>query len=90
MAQNVPAWVPENEGADYQYERFATHLAARIAAGEWNPGARLPPERELADEYGIGYLTVRRGMALLRERGVIVTRHGRGTFVRADPPGQGS
>lgn len=84
MSDDVPEWDPENTGAEYQYERFASHLAARIYAGEWNPGARLPPERELADAYAIGYLTVRRGMQVLRERGVVVTRHGRGTFT-ADP-----
>ncbi|TGN85553.1 GntR family transcriptional regulator, partial [Streptomyces griseoluteus] len=35
-------------------------------------------------EYGVAYLTVRRAAQVLRERGLIVTVHGRGTFV-ADP-----
>jgi len=43
--------------------------------------ARLPPERELASDYGVAYDTVRRAMALLRERSLIITVHGRGTYV---------
>ncbi|MFJ5939138.1 winged helix-turn-helix domain-containing protein [Streptomyces sp. NPDC093071] len=60
------------------------YVAARIAAGELTPGARLPAERDLAEEYGVAYLTVRRAARVLRERGLILTVHGKGTFV-ADP-----
>ncbi len=48
-------------------------------------GARLPAERDLAAEYGVAYDTIRRATALLRERGLIQTVHGRGTFVAAVP-----
>ncbi|MEU8975487.1 GntR family transcriptional regulator [Streptomyces monashensis] len=44
----------------------------------------MPAERDLALEYGVAYLTVRRAAQVLRERGLILTVHGRGTFV-ADP-----
>lgn len=70
---------PANEGPDFQYVRVADHIAGRIAAGELR--ARLPPERELADEYGVAYMTIRRAMEELRKRGLIRTVHGRGTFV---------
>jgi DNA-binding transcriptional MocR family regulator len=36
-------------------------------------------ERSFAEEFGVAYTTLRRAMALLRERGIIVTVHGRGT-----------
>ena len=36
---------------------------------------------ELAQDFGVAYDTVRRATALLRERGLIVTVHGRGTYV---------
>jgi len=45
------------------------------------PGARLPAERGLATDYGVAHDTVRRATALLRERGLILTITGRGTFV---------
>lgn len=63
------------------YVQVADHIAARIEAGELKPGARLPPEREMAAEYGVAYHTIRRAMAVLRERGLIVTLMGHGTFV---------
>lgn len=78
----VPAF--EADGPQLVYVALANHIAARIAAGELRPGARLPSERDLAAEYGVAYLTVRRAAAVLRSRGLIVTVHGRGTYV-AEP-----
>jgi DNA-binding GntR family transcriptional regulator len=67
--------------ADLAYMRVAGDIAARIASGELKPGARLRAERDLAQYYGVSYGTVRRAMEVLRERGLITTVHGRGTFV---------
>jgi DNA-binding GntR family transcriptional regulator len=33
--------------------------------------------------YGVAYMTARHAMEVLRERGLIITRRGRGTFVAA-------
>ena len=60
-------------------------LRARLEAGEWRPGDRLPPERELAAWYGCSLITVRRALTdLSRERRLERTR-GRGTFVTRPP-----
>jgi len=60
-------------------------LRAKIDAGEWRPGDRLPAERELADLYGCSLITVRRALGdLARERRLERTR-GRGTFVTRPP-----
>ena len=67
--------------ADLAYMRVADDIAARIASGELAPGARLRSERDLAEHYGVSYGTIRRAMTVLREQGLIVTIHGRGTFV---------
>jgi DNA-binding GntR family transcriptional regulator len=69
------------------YVRVAEDIAARIASGELEAGARLLAERDLADHFGVSYGTVRRAMEVLRERGLITTIHGRGTFIaeRAAP-----
>ncbi len=69
--------------ADLAYMRVADDIAARIASGELKPGARLRAERDLAEHYEVSYGTVRRAMEVLRERGLITTIHGRGTFVSA-------
>ena len=66
---------------DLVYMRVADDIAARIASGELAPGTRLRAERDLATHYGVAYGTIRRAMQVLREKGLIVTIHGRGTFV---------
>ncbi|MEH0636103.1 winged helix-turn-helix domain-containing protein [Streptomyces bottropensis] len=74
----------------YVYMQVADHIAARIASGDLRPGARLPGERDLGTEYGVAYLTARRAIRELRERGLVVTLPAKGTFVAypADDPGE--
>jgi GntR family transcriptional regulator len=67
------------------YLQIANALQTRIQAGEFP--VRLPAERALADHYGIAYQTLRHAIDVLRERGVVITRHGRGNFITpADKP----
>jgi GntR family transcriptional regulator len=82
---NVPPWSPAQAPGPYLYEQVAGHLAARIRAGELAAGTRLPPEPELAGQYGVAYHTVRGAIRLLREQGLVVTMHGRGNYVAAQP-----
>jgi GntR family transcriptional regulator len=63
------------------YVQVADHITARIESGDLAPGARLRSERDLATDYGVSYDTIRRATALLRERGLIITVIGRGTYV---------
>jgi DNA-binding GntR family transcriptional regulator len=74
--------VIDPDGAELVYVQVANHMAGRIERDEWEPNRRLPPERELAEFYDVSYDTVRRATALLRKRGLIVTVHGRGTFIK--------
>jgi len=67
------------DSPELAYIQVANLLAARIQAGEIK--GRLPSERDLAEDYGVAYGTVRRAMEVLRERGLVVSVHGRGTFV---------
>lgn len=60
------------------YLQVADDLAARIRSGKLT--GRMPAERDLAQEYGVAYGTIRRAMGILRERGLVETVHGRGTF----------
>jgi GntR family transcriptional regulator len=69
------------DGPTPVYVRVADWIESRITSGELRSGSRLPPERELARDFGVAYDTVRRAAVLLRERGLIVTVHGRGTYV---------
>jgi DNA-binding GntR family transcriptional regulator len=72
---------PDGREADLAYVRVAEDIAARIVSGELTSGTRLRSERDLAEHYGVAYGTVRRAMKVLRERGLVKSIHGRGTFV---------
>ena len=49
--------------------------------GRWQPGDRLPPERELAGHYGCSLITIRRALTELAREGRIERTRGRGTTV---------
>jgi GntR family transcriptional regulator len=70
------------------YVQAADYIAARIASGDLRLGDQLPAERDLADQWGIAYQTVRRTMQELRERGLVASRVGKGTFVIKGTPRQ--
>ena len=56
-------------------------LRAALDANEWNPGDRMPTERELAGRYGCSLITVRHALGELVREGRIERTRGRGTFV---------
>src|ERR1700722_4847829 len=64
-------------------QQLVDMFAAAIAAGELQPGAKLPPTRELAEIAGINQLTASRCYRRLQEQGLVISAVGRGTFVRA-------
>ncbi len=69
-----------------RYERIAERIAADVRAGLLAPGARLPGERALARQLGVGRASVREALAALQNAGVLETRPGAGSFVAADAP----
>jgi GntR family transcriptional regulator len=69
------------KGPDLVYTMIADDIAAQIQVSRLIPGQRLPAEHELAAEYGVARMTVRRAMRELRERGLVRTVTGKGTFV---------
>jgi GntR family transcriptional regulator len=70
------------ESATPVYVQVAEILRARIESGELLPDRPVPSESQLQQELGVARGTARKGIALLREQGVIVTVRGRGSFVR--------
>ena len=74
---------PASEGLDDQPEvaKALRALRDRLEQQLKTHQRRLPPERQLAAELGIGRNTVRRALALLEQDGLIVRHVGRGTFI---------
>ncbi len=75
-------WIPilQSDGAA-RYLQLADAIAAAIADGTLQDGMRLPPQRKLADRLGIDFTTVSRGYVEARQRGLVNSHVGRGTFV---------
>lgn len=63
------------------YRQVADQLRGLIEEGEFTPGARLPPERELAEKLGISRPTVREALIVLEFEGKVRIRVGSGVYV---------
>jgi DNA-binding GntR family transcriptional regulator len=64
---------------------LAEELRARIRAGEWSPGERLPSEPELARLRTVSRSSMRAAITLLEEEGYVSRKHGSGTYVTHRP-----
>lgn len=64
-------------------ELAVRRLREELAGGRWPVGSRLPAEPELADQLGIGRSTLREAVRALVHAGMLETRQGSGTYVRA-------
>ena len=63
------------------YERVVDKIIDLIQGNTWGPGDRLPPERDLAEAFGVSRTVVREALSKLQAAGQVRTRHGIGTFV---------
>ena len=69
-------------------ETVAEQLMAAIR--ELPPGTKVPSERELTKDLGVGRSTVREALNGLAMLGVVEIRHGQGVFVTEEAPAQDS
>jgi GntR family transcriptional regulator len=76
--------VDRNDSADL-HEQVAAEIRRAIADGEANPGARLPPAKDLAAVIGVNTNTVLRALRTLRDEGLLEFRRGRGISVAGSP-----
>ena len=66
------------------HEQVADVIEEAVRSGELSPGQMLPSEQEIIHQAGVSRWTVRKAMALLRERGTTYTREHLGSFVAAE------
>ncbi|WP_317930688.1 PLP-dependent aminotransferase family protein [Halioxenophilus sp. WMMB6] len=74
---------PELNPEQPKYKALADAMATAIAAGELQPGQKLPTHRHLADRLGVTVGTVTRAYAEAEKRQLIESRVGSGTYVRS-------
>lgn len=67
------------------YAEVAAQIQRLIADGRLKPGDKLPPERELAEIFGVSRSSVRDAIRVLEMQGLVEPRHGDGTVVREIP-----
>ena len=65
------------------YQQVAAQLRAAILTGKLEAGEQLPSGNDLAKTYGVARQTIQQALRILRDEGLIVSRQGTGTFVKA-------
>ncbi len=63
------------------YYQLKGIISEQIDSGQWQPGAQVPSERELCEQFKISRITVRQALTELTVEGRLIREHGRGTFV---------
>jgi GntR family transcriptional regulator len=66
------------------YQQIVNQIKERIAVGEWAAGNEIPSIRQLAADLRVSVITVKRAYLELEHEGLIVSQHGRGSFVASD------
>ncbi len=64
-----------------RYVQARERLNKQILSGEFQSGEKLPSEEQLAAQFGVSRMTIRKSLEDLMDAGLIYRRHGVGTFV---------
>lgn len=62
--------------------RVADAIRTQITSGDLRPGERVPSVRALAEQFDVAEMTAQKAIETLRADGLIITRPGKGSFVR--------
>jgi GntR family transcriptional regulator len=84
-AQIDPELLLSTSDSTPMYQQIVNQITTKVMAGDWPAGQPLPSIRELASASRVSVITVKRAYAELGQAGVIVTRHGMGSFVAESP-----
>lgn len=66
------------------YQQIVNQIKQKIAVGDWSAGEEIPSIRQLAADLSVSVITVKRAYLELEHAGLIVTQHGKGSFVATD------
>ena len=69
------------------YQQIADQIRELIDRGGFEPGTRLPPERDLALQLGVSRPSLREALIALDVEGRVEVRSGSGVYVSAAKPG---
>src|SRR5688572_21380778 len=77
--------ISKKPGVPLHHQLFLV-LKDQILRGLYEPGAQIPTEDQLGALFNVSRITVRRAVSDLHAQGLVVKRHGHGTFVRQEVP----
>ena len=81
-------FVKESHGIPH-YVQIAEGVQSRLNSSEWHAGERFGTIQELADVFGVSRLTVKHALKPFIEKGILVSRRGKGLYLRctiSEPP----
>ncbi|WP_017972919.1 GntR family transcriptional regulator [Actinopolyspora halophila] len=64
------------------FQQVTDLLRAAIRTQRYEPGEKLPSIGELAKHFGVSPMTVQKAVGFLRDEGLLISRQGKGSFVR--------
>ncbi len=79
MTPKITLYTPIHPGR--LYEQIVEQIERRILTGDLKVGDQLPPERELAEHFGVSRTAVREAVKALHQKGLVEVQPGRGTFI---------
>src|SRR5690625_1507172 len=77
----IDGWAPYLEEEENKYVSIANAIEKGIKSGLLKSGMQLPPQRKIAEYFGVTIATVTKAINLAANRGIVIARVGSGTFI---------
>jgi GntR family transcriptional regulator len=89
IQKDLPMTLSEHDPTLRRYHNIEAALRDGILSGRLPVGSCLPTEHDLTRSFSVSRFTVRRAITRLRDKGLVASRRGLGTFVIANREGDG-
>lgn len=77
-------WKPDKSSKEPVYQQIVNYISRKISCGDWTIGSILPPQRALAESFGVNRSTIVRALEELCSYGILEGQTGKGTIVTSN------
>lgn len=77
-------WKPNKDSKIPLYRQIVEYITGKISSGDWSIGQKLPPQREMAKQFGVNRSTIVTAMDELLSYDLIESDFGKGTFIKSN------
>jgi len=74
-------WVPDKNSKTPLYKQIINHISTKVSSGDWTVGSILPPQRTLAEKFGVNRSTIVAALDELESFGILKGEIGKGIQV---------